>query len=145
MDGPGQQDRKALAAERDLWTTNQGTVQRGNHLSQHLNEPLQSITELFLHIMGRSTHLKCTSSRPKKTMLETTGVKSATRTSLTAALLTWKWKVCPIIRSVLHSFWYPQNADQRVLLLSCRGWNGLTKYWYSIGFQKEVKKVVWWI
>lgn len=38
MDGSGQQDRKALAAERDLRPIHQGTVQQGTQISHHLCE-----------------------------------------------------------------------------------------------------------
>lgn len=50
-----------------------------------------TLTQILVY---RSTHLRCTSSRPKITMLETIGARSPTRTSLTAVLLTWKSKVC---------------------------------------------------
>lgn len=153
MDGSGQQDRKALTTERDLWPIHQGTVQQGTHLSQPLCEHHLTVTSqwccytnCYISLPGRSTHLRCTSSRPKITMLETTGVKSPTRTSLTAAPLTWKLKVCQSIKR--HHIHCNMSAKYRlayVLLLSYRSWTGLTEYWYSISFQKKVMKEVWCI
>lgn len=64
------------------------------HLSQLLQYVSTTKTNFYISLPGRYTHLRCTSSRPKTTMLETTGAKSPTRTSLTAVPLTWKLKVC---------------------------------------------------
>ncbi len=38
MDGSGQQDRKAPAAERDIWSNHQGTAMPGIHQPQHLHQ-----------------------------------------------------------------------------------------------------------
>lgn len=146
MDGSGQQDRKALAAERDLRPIHQGTVQQGAQISHHLCEHHLTVNTngpVITIIIGRSTHLKCTSSRPKKTMLETTGAKSATRTSLTAVPLTWKLKVCESLK--VHYTNSNVSTDYRlayVLLLCYRSWT-LTESWYSIRFQEKVMKEVW--
>lgn len=53
MDGSGQQDRKALAAERDLRPIHQGTAQKGTQISHHLtvntNGPVLFITPWQVH------------------------------------------------------------------------------------------------
>lgn len=112
------------------------------HTSTH--HPTCSYTNSYISLVGRSTLLRCTSSRPKTTMLGITGVRSPTRTSLTAVPLTWKLKVCQSnkVHCVnLHKYGKHRTKCSLayVSLLSCRGWAG-TEYWYSIGFQKKVIK-----
>lgn len=147
MDGSCQQDRKALTAEGDLWPGHQGTVPPGARMQDHhfrVEATAQHVLkELFYKLLyikspDRCTLLKCTSSRPKTTMLGTTGVKSITRTSLTAAPLTWRLKVCEIARS--HVSIYNTLIPTDMFLLPHRNWTGLAEHWYPISFQKKVWK-----
>lgn len=144
MDGSGQQNREALTAERDLWPIHQGTVQQGACV-HHITCKRCYYANSYVSPPGRSTLLRWTSSKPKRTMLGVTGARSPTRTSLTAVPLTWKLKVCQNNKvHYIHLHIYGKNSTKcrlaYVLLLSCRSWTGLTACWYSISFQKKVKK-----
>lgn len=62
MDGPGQQDRKALAAERDIWQILQGNVQQRAQIAHNLCEwhlmvnISKSVIPTFIYTTPRQIH-----------------------------------------------------------------------------------------
>lgn len=136
MDGSGEQDGEAPAAERDLRPTNKGT----GRLTISPAGLVKPTSNTISH-SGRSTRLRCTSSKPKKTTPETTDAKSPTRTSLTAAPLTWKWKVCYITGAQRANPDTSTDYRRAFVLLSSfhRSWT-VAEYWHSIRFQKKVMR-----
>lgn len=141
MDGPGQQDRKALAAERNLWPINQGTAQK-----RHPNIPLPHSKHQHLFITPCQVHtfemhiIKAKENYAGNYRCEVTYKDKFDSCS-------FDLEVKGLLKHQSAFYTYSTiSSDYRlayVSLLSSRSRTWLPEYWYPISFQKKVMEEMW--